>query len=243
MDNKTEQRHTEEIQDIIGVPPVWLIRWGISGFFLVLVAVLSLSEIIRYPDTVKAQLKIRLVNPPKYVEVTTSGKLVKLFVQNNGKVKEGQILAVIETATGSTTLTAPKSGRLAYAGIIHENQVLLPHQYIFFINDDNETFFGEMQLPQNTIGKVKENQDVMIKLRTYPYEEYGILHGKIKYITSNPFKDDEYIAEVDFKAKNLTDMRKRLALRNGMLADADIITQNQSLLKRLTSSIFKDIKL
>jgi HlyD family secretion protein len=32
-----------------------------------------------------------------------------------------------------------------------------------------------MAIPQDNMGKVKTGQEVLVKLKSYPYEEYGIL--------------------------------------------------------------------
>ena len=68
-----------------------------------------------------------------------------------------------------------------------------------------------------------------------------MLHGTIKYITQSASEDSGYVAEVDFKTKNLTDMHKPLELKQGIMADAEIITQNSSLFKRLAGNILKNI--
>lgn len=236
-----EKRHTDEMQEIIGAPPSWLLRWGITVFFSILVLILGLSELIRYPDIVKTQLKIRSLNLPQPVAVKMPGKLIKLLVQNNQVVKEGQALAIVGSVNDSVILTAPQSGKLSYGGIIHEGQKLSPNQSIFYITINNTDFFGEMLIPQGSMGKVKDGQEVMIKLQRYPYQEYGMLHGTIKYITQNASEDSGYVAEVDFKTKNLTDMHKPLELKQGIMADAEIITQNSSLFKRLAGNILKNI--
>jgi hypothetical protein len=56
--NTPEARHTDDMQDIISAVPGWLLRWGITLFFTVLVLIVALASLIRYPDIVKAQLKI-----------------------------------------------------------------------------------------------------------------------------------------------------------------------------------------
>ncbi len=239
---ETEQRHTDEMQDIIGTPPSWLLRWGIAIFFSVLVLILSLAELIRYPDVVQTQLKMRSLSLPQQVIVKTPGRLIKLLAGNNKLVKSEQELAIIESGDFKTILTAPQAGKLTYAGILHEKQPVVLNQPLFNININNNDFFGEMIIPQASIGKVKEGQQVMIKLRSYAYEEYGMLHGTIKYIIDNPAKDGEYIAEVDLKNQNITDMNRSLSLKQGMIANAEIITQSSSLFKRLAGNIFKNIK-
>jgi multidrug efflux pump subunit AcrA (membrane-fusion protein) len=213
------------------------------GHYLVFLhtGILGLAELISYPDVVKTQLKIRTLSLPKPVTVSAPGKLIKLLVLNNQQVTTNQPLAIIESGTGKITLTAPQSGQLTYTGILHEDQEILANQRIFHINGNNDDFFGEMLIPQVSTGKVKDGQQVIIKLKNYPYQEYGMFHGKIKYIADNPLKDGEYIAEVDFKSKNITDMHKTLNIKQGMWADAEIITQNSSLLKRLTDNIFRNI--
>ncbi|MDB5029329.1 HlyD family efflux transporter periplasmic adaptor subunit [Mucilaginibacter sp.] len=241
IDTKIEQRHTEEMQEIIGAPPSWLLRWGVMVFFSVLVLILGLSELIKYPDIVKTSLKVRSLSFPQPVIIKVPGKLVRILSKNNQIVKANQPLAIVESAAGDITLFAPQPGRLMYAGIIHENQQLLPNQNIFFISSNDTDFFGEMMVPQSIVGKVNEGQQVIIKLQSYPYQEYGMLHGTIKYITSGAFRDGGYIAEVDFKTNNLTDMHKSLELRQGMMADAEIITQNTSLFKRLAGNLLKNI--
>jgi HlyD family secretion protein len=60
---------------------------------------------------------------------------------------------------------------------------------VFYVNPGNEAFFGEMTITQNNMGKVKEGQEVLVKLRSYPFEEYGMIRGKIKYIAEVPYKD------------------------------------------------------
>lgn len=60
-------RHSDDMQDIITVPPGWLLRWGITLFFGILVMIVSLSAFIKYPDIVKTQLKVSSIDAPKSI--------------------------------------------------------------------------------------------------------------------------------------------------------------------------------
>jgi multidrug efflux pump subunit AcrA (membrane-fusion protein) len=423
--NNEQVRHTDDMQDIITTVPSWLLRWGITLFFCVLVLIVGLSALVRYPDIVKAQLKVDSPNSPKPVVSKISGKLVKLLVAENETVKAGQPLAYLESTANHDkvlnllanlkelqqqvlqnrpvnslffsqadnvqfgelqssyqvffqeylsykssigngfdlkkkvylqndlasitkqeqqlhaqksveqkdfslagdeyamhtklaqqkvetsaelrqeeskylakkspliqtesaliaannnysakqkeileldnqiveerskflqalnsliseaedwkskyVLTAAQTGKLTYSGIIQENQVLTPNQEIFYINPGNEQFFGEMEIPQNNMGKVREGQQVLIKLKSYPFEEYGILRGRIKYIADIPYKDSVFISKVDFNIKNTSDMRKPIRLKQGMMADAEIVTQDATILQRISRSVLKAI--
>ena len=136
-------------------------------------------------------------------------------------------------------LTASQSGKVAFAGIVQENQVLAPNQEVFYVNPGNEQFFGEMTIPQSSMGKVKEGQEVLVKLKSYPFEEYGMIRGRINYIAEVPYKDSVFISKVDFKINKFSDLKRPIHLKQGMTADAEIITQNATLMQRLSRSIFK----
>src|SRR5580704_18042572 len=89
--------HSDDMQDIITTVPSWLLRWGITLFFGILVLIIGLSALIRYPDIIKAQLKIDSPNSPKPVVSKISRKLVKLLVTENETVTIGQPLAYLES--------------------------------------------------------------------------------------------------------------------------------------------------
>lgn len=136
-------------------------------------------------------------------------------------------------------LTAAQSGKLSYAGIIQENQVLSIGQEVFNINPGNEAFFGQMSIPQDNMGKIKEGQEVLVKLKSYPFEEYGMIRGRISYIADVPYKDSIFVSRVDFKVKSISDMKKPIHLKQGMTANAEIITQDATMLQRLGRSVTK----
>jgi len=88
---------SEEVQEIIGRPPHWLVRWGITAFFGVLGLVLLSAAVIKYPEVIHAPLRLTAVNAPQSLESRISGKLVKITVENNCDVKEGKVLAWLES--------------------------------------------------------------------------------------------------------------------------------------------------
>ena len=422
---KSDTQHSDEIQDIISAPPGWLVKWGIVLFFMILLTIIILASVIRYPDVVKAQLKINSFNAPKPIVTKVSGKLIKLLVNEDEYVKKGDILAYIESTgdhekllalisqikeiqtqvlhdqnitfddnsevdngdlgelqtayqtfynqflayksvidggfslkkksfllkdlanlnsqqaqlqtekniqerdfelateeydmhkklsvakvetqaefrqqeskylskktsivqtdasliSASTNylakqkeildlenqmfetkskflqalnslisqgeewkskyiLTASQTGKLTYSGVIQENQVLNTNQEVFYINPGSGNFFGEMPIPQNNMGKVKRGQRVLIKLKSYPYEEYGMLTGNISFINDVPYKDSIFVSRVAISSTKLGG-KTPATLKNGMLADAEIITEDANLLSRISRGIMKVIR-
>lgn len=418
-----EVRHTDDMQDIITKVPSWLLRWGITLFFFVLLLLVVLSAFIRYPDVINTQLQIFSPNAPKPIVAKVSGTLAKLLVTNNQMVTSGQPLGYMESTANHTKvldllvtlkkiqqyvlnnkllnteplnqeddvrlgelqssyqiffaeylsyissvnngflltkksylqkdliylgkqqqqlfteknieqrdlalaqqefemhkkleeghvetlaefrqeeskylakksplvqtetsiisgnnnfiskekdileldnqlkeekskflqavntlisaveewkskyiLSASLAGKVSFAGIIQEQQVLTLNQQVFYINPGNEQFFGEMQISQNSLGKVKIGQQVLVKLKSYPYEEFGMLKGTIEYIADVPYKDSIFVSKVNFKIKKSSDLKQPVHLKSGMLADAEIITQDGTILQRISRSLFK----
>ncbi len=88
---------SEEVQEIIGRPPHWLVRWGITAFFGVLGLVLLSAAVIKYPEVVHAPLKLTAIHAPQSLESRVSGKVVRLMAENDTRVAEGDILAWMES--------------------------------------------------------------------------------------------------------------------------------------------------
>ena len=49
---KIEQIRSDEVQEIISAVPSWMIRWGITLIFGLILMLVSLSWFIKYPDII-----------------------------------------------------------------------------------------------------------------------------------------------------------------------------------------------
>lgn len=234
-----EPIHTEQIQDILGKPPKWLYRWGISIMLAVAMICILITTLISYPEEVQTRIKLHSTYSPCYVSVKDSGVLAEIFVQNESTINKGDSLAVLENPAGKTIITAPVRGKLTYAGIIHENEQFVPLQHVFLISHENNRFYGEMLIPPNDVYKVEPGQTVIVKLRNSSDEKYGLIQGTIKYITNEQFKSNQYLAEVDF---DHSDNETGHLLSNGMITDAEIIIAKASLFYRLVHSLTRGMK-
>jgi multidrug resistance efflux pump len=82
----------EEIQEILGTPPGWILRFGTLIFFIVIVVLIWLSYWIQYPDVVVSEIIVSFNNPPTKLISTKSGYINKLHAVHNQKVKKDQLL-------------------------------------------------------------------------------------------------------------------------------------------------------
>lgn len=408
-----DELKSEEIQDIITSVPSWIIRTGTTLVFLVLLLIIILSSVIRYPDIISTELKINSLNSPKPVFAQQTGKIVTLLVKEGSRVVKNQPLAYMEStanhkdvlmlqrllmafnscmregrriddsappdlqlgelqkdyqifneeyvnylsvqdggyysdrklylqkdllgikqieqqlkiqqgiqeqendnnaqefeaykilfqkkmvskseykqqenkylsgrfplqATATAFLTnnsaylskkkemmeleyfmklqkskfvqalgsmitqtcawlnhyvmrSPSAGFVTYAGILQEDQTVNINQELFLINPSDTNFFGEIEIPQYNMGKVKIGQSILVKMHSYPFEQYGIISGKINFISDAAMQDSIFFAKVSFHKIALKDNKHEMKLKNGMKADAQIITEECTLLGR-----------
>ena len=88
--------HSEEVHEILGTPPGWIIRWGMTIILMVIAVILIGTWFYKYPDIIPSRVVILSENPPVQIVARATGKIDKLLVENNQKVSAGEILAVIE---------------------------------------------------------------------------------------------------------------------------------------------------
>jgi multidrug efflux pump subunit AcrA (membrane-fusion protein) len=102
--------HSEEVQEIISRPPHWLVRWGITLFFVLTVLLGMGTWWIRYPDIVTTPFTLTAKNAPRVIVVRTEGKLAKLLIRDGQNVYKGQAVAYSEsTAAPEQVIRLAKS--------------------------------------------------------------------------------------------------------------------------------------
>ena len=94
----TVELRTENVKEILGHIPNWIVRWGMVTFFLILCLIIFGSYVFKYPHIVKADIKVTTENPPSNAIARTNGRIMELFVDDNQIVEEGAVLAIIENS-------------------------------------------------------------------------------------------------------------------------------------------------
>lgn len=412
----TIQLHSEGVQDILTQPPNWMVRWGNTTIFLILLLILVMSCVIKYPEFVPSTVIISSRNPPEKLEARTNTKVEEIFVEDHQAVSPKQLLMVLQSTAdyrdvirlrtivdslGSSgaeqfplgevaafklgeiqadynafakalteeqlyarlqpyapdyaaanrslaesrsrirTLQQQKSleqtkyevskreydryqelfkekvvsasemnqekikfllagqnleninitisqlqesilgiertrsgasinaqkdkinlnsqtGQLfeqlrkslnaweqnylltsAAAGVVSFQQFLGKNQFVktgdillSVMPDDKDILIGRLRVPATNSGKVKEGQKVLLKLDNYPYQEFGIVEGRVKNIANAPDKDGNYYVNVILPNGLQTSFHKNLPFDKELKGNADIVTQDLRLIER-----------
>jgi len=150
--------------------------------------------------------------------------------------------AIVDDWKAKYLFTTPVAGTIEFAGFVQSNQLLQVNQILCFVNPKNSAFYAQLLIPQTNLGKIKVNQKVLLKLPSYPFQQYGYIEGTLNFISNIP-TDSGYIAKVDFTRGLQTNYSKSIFFREGLKANAEIITEDLSLLERFFYNIRTSFKI
>ncbi|NML39543.1 HlyD family efflux transporter periplasmic adaptor subunit [Chitinophaga sp. G-6-1-13] len=413
---ETVHLHSEGVQDILAQPPHWMVRWGNTTIFLILLLVLLMSYLMKYPEFVPSKVIISSQNPPEKLEARTNTKIEEIFVEDHQQVSKDQLLMVLQSTAdyrdvvrlrslidslsnrglehfplgvvagfklgeiqadynafakaltdeqlyarlqpyspdyaaadrglvesrsrirtlqqqkmleqskyevskreweryqelfrekvvsaaelsqekikflqaeqnletinisisqlqeGMLGMEKTRSGAAISAqkdkinlssqtvqlfeqlrkslnaweqnylltssanGTVSFQQFLGKHQFVktgdillSVMPDDKDVLIGRLQVPATNSGKVKVGQKVLFKLENYPYQEFGMVEGKVKYIANAPDKDGNYYVNVVLTNGLQTSFHKTLTFDKELKGNAEIVTQDLRLIER-----------
>ena len=87
---------SEEVNDIMTDIPKWIIRWGISLIFAIILCFVFVSWLIKYPDVIQGKTKIVSCGIENNIYSKISGELIDIKFNDNEFVKEGDLIGVIK---------------------------------------------------------------------------------------------------------------------------------------------------
>ena len=120
--------HSEEIQELMGKIPGWIVRSGLTLVFVIILSILLGSYFFNYSEIVKAPLIIVTHNTPLPLNAKSSGKIDMLFVSNEQKVQVGKEIALIENTTSYEDLLKLEDNLLKIKGNANWDSLLISHE-------------------------------------------------------------------------------------------------------------------
>lgn len=222
---------SEEIQEIIGHVPHWIVRWGISVIVSVFLIFIFCSYFVRFPDTFETKVMINSKEQPsKLGWYKSDGLEYQPVVKDSQRVNRGDTLLVENNLTTRKKqyFTASIGGQVFIVKGIENN----PRKNIMVIYPPISGYNVQLSIPMKGAGKAKKGQNVLIRLDNYPSEEFGFVEGQI--ISLVPVMIDNYYrAEVKLTNGLTTNMGVKLPLQHFLLGSAEIILEEKNLFQRI----------
>jgi hypothetical protein len=101
---KEVELRSEEVQEVMGQIPSWILRWGATLMFIIILAMLIGSIFFKYPDIITAEMTLTGRYPATGIIARNSGKISQLYASEGIKVEKGNLLAVLENAAKTEDL-------------------------------------------------------------------------------------------------------------------------------------------
>lgn len=135
-------------------------------------------------------------------------------------------------------IQAPVTGTVVFTLPVQENQVLDAGKVLGFVKPADSRIYFEANLSQHNFGKLDTGLAVQLRLEAYPYQESGYVPGRLSYISQVP-SDSGFPATIQTDSRMITSNRRQIPYRNGLMANAVIITKDMRLLERLYQNALK----
>ncbi len=155
---------SEEVQEILSRVPHWMIRWGNLLLLILVLLVLFLSWLIKYPDTIPAPAIITTQLPLQKELANVSEKIQTILVKEGDTVAEGTPLAILRNTANYEDVFVLKS--IVDTLTIHNQSIHFPFKTLPMLS------LGEIQAAYATF----ENNYIAYRLnRQYqPFSEESL---------------------------------------------------------------------
>ena len=141
-------------------------------------------------------------------------------------------------------IKAPMDGRLDYLGFWRENVYVLAGTELFSVVPQRNNVIGEAFIPSVGAGKVRIGQNANVKLNDYPYDEFGLLKGRVKSISRVTNKTstkksvtETYRVQIIFPNGLTSNFGNTLHLNFDSKGTVEIVTKNKHLIERLFDNL------
>lgn len=174
---------SEEVQEVLSHVPTWMIRWGITLIFVLILMLVVLAWFVKYPEVISGNINITTETPPIKLTAQINGRIQKVYVKNGDTVSEGTPIAVLENPLNENA-------------IVHLEHLIDTFQ-LHFNNDSLGAFNFSIPLPnfgdlQETVNRFRSvGQDYFSRKynsydsdRIHNLEQQIVQYTRLKHIQS-----------------------------------------------------------
>lgn len=137
---------------------------------------------------------------------------------------------------------APINGTVSSVQVKNVGEVIQPGQTIAELALQKVPLVLEAQLPNREAGFARVGMPVHIKLDAYPYQEFGMLSGKVQSISpdaqTDPKLGEVYKLKIKLDRSYIISNGRRIPLKTGQTANAEIVIRQ----RRIISFLFDPIE-
>jgi hemolysin D len=169
------------------------------------------------------------------VELQNQQKIQQLEVQKTqmqAQIDQAEKqIAKAKTELKQLAFTAPVDGTVLFMSVRNSGEVVQAGQIVAEVAPQNAPLVLNAKLPNREAGFVKTGMEVKVKLDSFPYQDYGIVSGKVISISPDSQPDPQlgsiYRVEIGLDRQAVNDGRQTILFKPGQTATADIVTRRR----------------
>lgn len=203
-----EEDYCNEVNEIMGHIPHWIIRWGILVIAVVFLSIIVGCYFIKYPQVVDSSIIITTINPPSQLIARHTGLIDSLSVNNGDIVNKGDYIAGLKSS-------------------VNYNHIKLIETELssFKINNIDSIVFSDWIYDNYSLGNVQSSW-LNFVAACYNYKNYldvNYLGNRIKMIDNLLKKKQDYHTVIVSQSNSY---KNKLSLTNGNLrTDSNLFRQ------------------
>lgn len=165
------------------------------------------------------------------------------LTQLQAKINETQNrLTTAKAQLQQLSLRSPVDGSISSLNLPNSGEVVQPGQTIAEVAPQDTPLVLSAILPNREAGFVKTGMPVQVKLDAFPYQDYGVISGKVTSISPDSKPDERlgavYQVEIALERNAIRDNQTTIPLKAGQTASADIVLRR----RRIVDILFDPIK-
>lgn len=205
---------SENVQDILATPPHWLIRWGNTLFFTIILLILLISYLVKYPEFISAPIVVTSQNPPEKIQARTNSKIEKIFVRDHQKIRKDQLLMVLQSAAHYPDVLKLKK-------IV--DSTALDQISSFPLYATSSCKLGELQADFNAFAKALKDQQLYSRLKPYSPENLAANQSLAESQNrKSTLKQQLYLENSKFELSKKNFLRSQYLFDQGVISKMEL---------------------
>lgn len=163
---------SQEVQELLGLVPRWIVRWGTIIIVFVLVILFVVSKSLTFPDIIASQIQLTANIPPAELKAYSEGTIKKILVEDQQMVNEKQLLAVIHSSADYNDVLLLSEFLSDTFSVEHLLKINLNHQ---------KFNLGNIQTPYASLINTMEKYQSFVNIDYYQKKAKAIEMELLKY--------------------------------------------------------------
>ena len=160
-----------------------------------------------------------------------------------GLMKSEETLPVLEDRLFRSTVIAPVDGIVNRLLVNTTGGVVQPGEPLLEIVPIGDELIIEVEINPKDIAYVLPGQEAIIKLTAFDFSKFGSLKGKVINVGVDTIQKEDgsiwYICQIAVDGNGFTSIGKTIKILPGMVAEADIVSGEKTVLKYLLQPVTK----